>query len=113
MEAIREITGPFLIPILCSVYSEKRKTVSGNRGLFERTQSPVVSEACPQTICLAVEFKPMKGNKKCFIRWQRKMDWTYETGRILTFPLLMQTLEESDCLYNAIYLYNAVIIVNR
>lgn len=40
------------------------------------------------------------------------MDWTYETLRILALSLLMQTLEESDFLYNATYLYNAVIIVN-
>ena len=40
------------------------------------------------------------------------MDWTYETWRILTFSLLTQTWEETDFLYNAIYLYNAVIIVN-
>lgn len=66
MEAIREITGPFLISILCSVCSEQQKAVSGNRGVFERTQSPVVSEACPQTVCLAVKFQPMKGNKKVF-----------------------------------------------
>lgn len=81
-----------------------------NRGLFEHTQSPVVSEACPQTICLLVKFKPMKGNKKRFIRWQRKMDWTYETLRILAFSLIMQTLEESDFLYNTVYLYNVVIV---
>lgn len=40
------------------------------------------------------------------------MDWTYETLRILVLSLLMQTLEESDFLHNATYLYNAVIIVN-
>lgn len=32
------------------------------------------------------------------------MDWTYETWRILAFSLLRQTLEESDSLYNVIYL---------
>lgn len=38
------------------------------------------------------------------------MDWTYETLRILAFSLIMQTLEESDFLYNTVYLYNVVIV---
>lgn len=111
VEAIREITGPFLIPDSVQCLFRKIENSWLEQEIIW-AQSPVVSEACPQTICLLVKFKPMKGKKKCFIRRQRKIDWTYETWRILAFSLLMQTLEEGDFLYNAIYLYNAVIIVN-
>ena len=56
VEAIRGITGPFLTPASEQCLFRKSREQSTGTGLSEHTQSPVVSEACPQTICLLVKF---------------------------------------------------------